>query len=1547
MVRIGKARAFAATMSLAMVVVVALVMAVAPAAYASKGTVAAVGVTGSPATGDAADGGLFNSPRGIAANSSGAGGVAVGTYYVADDVNHRIQRFSPSNEFEMAWGADVIQASATNNQNGTNFEICDVTHATTPNTAADCKQGVETGGNAGDNLRNGALANPQDVAVDQDTGQVYVSDRDNRRINVYDAGGDFLRSFGFNVVASGPGEAGTGYEVCVDAAGDVCRAGAAGNGAGQFASGSSSAGYRIAVSPPDGNAATGKLVLANSASSSSGRRAEIYNLDGSAPQSFGSSAQFTQSSAPFNVAIDSDGIVYVDNLADIKRYDTNSSSFLAPITGGPTGMLGTLYDASGRGPVGAIPVVEGLEVDHQTGRLLVAINPAGPPGETLVLELSDPAGDPSLFDFHLHDLGNADQAINGIGVAHGAGVDRLFVSASGGVIGHRVLVLDTPVPALFETPAATDIDAHTATLTGAITPNGPEGIATSYRFEYSKTGAEGSWVPVAGNPLADPDGLVEQQVTAPVTGLEANTLYRVRLVAVKALAAGTSISDEGVFVTDAAPPTAVTLPATGRRATAATLQARINPNGSPTTYRFEYGPTTGYGQTAPIPSASAGAGGVETEVSQRIAGLIPNTTYHFRVVAESSFSSEPVHGADMTFTTRAAVGAPQGRGYELVTPPVKSTGPGVGGHGNNTREAGDFALFVGVPSVDGQRLVSSTTAGPVLLPGSAVYVGDYVFSERSPDGWTRRSAFNRRNFASNQVAPFANLKKLTPDLSAMLWDNTGGQVYMFEEMADWPDGRQPSYVSSWDGRWELMQPTEPEQGQGTTVPSSALSDDGSLVALTHPTLRGLAGLDSAGVSDGSDPSVDQTTGATVYLKDLSAGLSDSYATRGPTGLLGVCTGDGGDRTELPDRLGTGKLGARTCPDPVAPRTEALIDRRGVSVASSSDDAAQQRNIVSASGSRVFFMSPDPASGDSDGGGPLTAGSQPCGPGTGSATSCPAQLYVRQHNADGTATTRWVSRPQIADQDASLLAPAHFEGASEDGDKVIFSTRTPLTADDPNGGSSTTTGAPSAASLDLYVYDLPDGPDSDPSTPDADPDGGTLTRISAGPGAPGAGDCNVAPTGAPTSVRFVSDDGRRVYFTCSAELPGVAAPSNGTITAPGGSTSTTTATNLYLYDATKAQQSERWSFVARIPRSTERAIATCASTGVAPGQGFQHATGIIISRANCFRGSSDGAFVTFITTGRLTTDDPDGVSADMYAVDAEAGELTRISAPQGGTGGSYPCRGEVCHADGGFITLNHNSVSLLGVATDPSVAGDRIAYFETRSRLVAEDTDGHMDVYEWRNGDLSLVSKGIDDTNAYYSGNSATGDDVFIVTTAALTWEDIDAVRDVYDVRVGGGIDPPPPTVVCDPLVAADCAGATPPPPGFPPLGTTTAPSAGGGNADIAPRASLAVKRPGRRARRRAARTGVIRLRVAVDRPGTVRAVAKARMRTGKGRVTRRVSVARVRFRKADSRVLRLRLNRVAVRRLRRGQRLAVRVRVNAEGARARTVTVALRRGKRS
>ena len=96
-------------------------------------------------------------------------------------------------------------------------------------------------------------------------------------------------------------------------------------------------------------------------------------------------------------------------------------------------------------------------------------------------------------------------------------------------------------------------------------------------------------------------------------------------------------------------PTAKTESATNVTATKAKLNGLVGPNGEETTYDFEYGTTTAYGTTAPIPAKSLESETAANAVSQEISGLSANTTYHYRISATNGAGT--IKGEDHTFTT--------------------------------------------------------------------------------------------------------------------------------------------------------------------------------------------------------------------------------------------------------------------------------------------------------------------------------------------------------------------------------------------------------------------------------------------------------------------------------------------------------------------------------------------------------------------------------------------------------------------------------------------------------------------------------------------------------------------------------------------------------------------------------------------------------------------------------------------------------------------------------------------------------------------------------
>ncbi len=97
----------------------------------------------------------------------------------------------------------------------------------------------------------------------------------------------------------------------------------------------------------------------------------------------------------------------------------------------------------------------------------------------------------------------------------------------------------------------------------------------------------------------------------------------------------------------ASAPVAVTSAVTTFSDTSATVTGTVNPNGQATTWHFDYGTSTSYGSTTP--ATSAGSGTTGTGVSATISGLVPGTTYHYRLAATNA--SGTTNGADGVFTT--------------------------------------------------------------------------------------------------------------------------------------------------------------------------------------------------------------------------------------------------------------------------------------------------------------------------------------------------------------------------------------------------------------------------------------------------------------------------------------------------------------------------------------------------------------------------------------------------------------------------------------------------------------------------------------------------------------------------------------------------------------------------------------------------------------------------------------------------------------------------------------------------------------------------------
>jgi len=487
---------------------------------------------------------------------------------------------------------------------------------------------------------------------------------------------------------------GAAYEICTvicQSASVPFNAGTPGNGAplGQFVSG---LGLRnsIAISPLDGD-----LFAIDSNGSNTLPRLRRFNADGSLDgiSQFGA-GKFSSGSnnRPTSIAVDSQGILYAadtDANGEIERYDSSgvhlggTPGFLAPIAAPP--LL----------PGAATSVTSGLAVDlgatPSEDRLFVFRDPAT--GNSAIQELVDPGQviPPAAATNHSTTVFGTGTSL---GIGYSETLDRLYVASIAGAAGHGYFGLDadgTTAPT-FTLEDPTDLSGLGATFNATIDANG----SVNYLFEFSKDGL--AWTPLGASRTLAGDA---PQLVSRAAVLEANTAYRVRLQVSKAFAPAnvvTQTSPEVLFQTPELGAEAITLPVYTHSDTSAVLAGRVKPNGKPTTYRFEWGQSTAYGNQVPLTDGDAGL--VEKVVAERLEGLAPDTTYHYRLVAENEVGED--FGEDRTFTTRSIFAGFAERAYEQATPVEKigevlthhpSSGSPLLQHARPVTPAGDGLIF--------------------------------------------------------------------------------------------------------------------------------------------------------------------------------------------------------------------------------------------------------------------------------------------------------------------------------------------------------------------------------------------------------------------------------------------------------------------------------------------------------------------------------------------------------------------------------------------------------------------------------------------------------------------------------------------------------------------------------------------------------------------------------------------------------------------------------------------------------------------------------------
>ena len=162
---------------------------------------------------------------------------------------------------------------------------------------------------------------------------------------------------------------------------------------------------------------------------------------------------------------------------------------------------------------------------------------------------------------------------------------------------------------------------------------------TTVSFQYGPTTAYGT---VLGGDPDEVEGDTNTPVTVYIEGLTSGEPVHFRVVGETVLppagAAENSTRETRIFYGEDMTFTPGTTPATVAKKTAtgvtagkATLNGTVNANSDSTTVTIQYGRDTGYGSTVTA-SPSPVTGTADTSVSGLLTALMPNTTYHYRVV---------------------------------------------------------------------------------------------------------------------------------------------------------------------------------------------------------------------------------------------------------------------------------------------------------------------------------------------------------------------------------------------------------------------------------------------------------------------------------------------------------------------------------------------------------------------------------------------------------------------------------------------------------------------------------------------------------------------------------------------------------------------------------------------------------------------------------------------------------------------------------------------------------------------------------------------------
>lgn len=292
------------------------------------------------------------------------------------------------------------------------------------------------------------------------------------------------------------------------------------------------------------------------------------------------------------------------------------------------------------------------------------------------------------------------------------------------------------------------------------------------------------------------------------------------------------------------------------------------------------------------------------------------------------------------------------------------------------------------------------------------------------------------------------------------------------------------------------------------------------------------------------------------------------------------------------------------------------------------------------------------------------------------------------------------------------------------------------------------------------------------------------------------------TGTEAAIVNVSDDCSTVYFTSSQVLPGSGENQFGASAELG-------APNLYVWR--KGEGGVR--FVATVmqkdienQQSQQDSLTEWMSTIASPQQDQ------LEGRLNDpSRTTPDGSVFVFESRANITGYDSGG-SVEIYRYHTFGNALSCVSCPS-----SAPAESDAAlQREGVGPVFVFNALARVDNVTDDG----KIVFFMTGDALTPEDKNEAVDVYEWNEGVVSLISGGQGPLPSVLYAMSPDGKDVFFVTGDRLVPQDPSSVLSIYDARKEGGFPFTPPVTEC--VAAQYCPGSASGQPGGPKVESSSA-----------------------------------------------------------------------------------------------------------------------------